>query len=287
MSRALAFELHPVFLFVFTLVLALTAMFPVAALALDDGDVKKGAHELLNARKVLTERVEVEDDLLVLPDPWMEFPDVMREIENVGGQKNVWYVADGWLNYVVGEGLMSGYASNGWFGPYDNIIRGQVAVILYRAECAKDSSLLEQYGSTTDPAAYAKTCEFKDMKANEYYTAAVNWAKGAGILTGDSSTGFTTVRPNDPVSRQELCVMLDRYVNGASEGEELAPGVGENILGMDKVASWAKGSVSWAVNNGVIGGVDNHDGTFSMNPTGTTWRAAAAKMFTVVMRNIL
>ena len=134
---------------------------------------------------------------------------------------------------------------------------------------------------------YRQEFAFADM-GKGYYTAAVNWARAAGVLTGDSATNYATVRPNDPVSRQELCVMLDRYANGAaSAGEQLAPGVGADIVGMSKVASWARGSVSWAVNNGVIYGVDNHDGTYSMNPADSTWRASAAKMFTVVMRDVM
>ena len=221
-------------------------------------------------------------------DLWKNFPDVKIEVECAGGPDKLWYVADGWLDYVVSAGLMSGYSSNGKFGPYDNITRGQVAVILYRAECAEDPTLLEQYGSTTDPTKYASECAFKDMKTNEYYTAAINWAKGAGILTGDAGTNYTTVRPNDSVARQELCLMLARYANdGVVPSVELDPAKAEGILGMDKIADWARDGVYWAVNNDVIGGVSNGDGTFSMDPTGRTWRSAAAKMFTVVMRDVL
>ena len=243
-----------------------------------------GESVVQNCELVLIEQPE---PVIPYSDLWKSFPDVKKEVEKAGGPEKVWYVADGWLDYVVYAGLMSGYSSNGWFGPYDNITRGQVAVILYRAECAFSPSLPGIFGSTTDPAQYAKTCAFKDMEAGVYYTAAVNWAKDAGILTGDASTGYTTVRPNDPVSRQELCVMLDRYVNGSTSKGELDPGVGEDIVGMEKVADWAKGSVNWCVNHGIIYGVDNHDGTYSMDPTGKTWRSAAAKMFTVVMRDIV
>ena len=221
-------------------------------------------------------------------DIWRTFPDVRSEAINAGGPDKVWYIADGWLDYVTEAGLMGGYATNGWFGPYDNITRGQVAVILYRAACADEPSLVELYGSTTDPAAYAEECAFEDMEAGQYYTAAVNWAKDAGVLTGDAETSFATVRPDDSIARQELCLMLARYVNdGLVPATQLDPAKAEGIKGMNQIASWAKDGVYWAVNNGVIGGVDNGNGTFSMNPAGKTWRSAAAKMFTVVMRDIL
>ena len=103
-----------------------------------------------------------------------------------------------------------------------------------------------------------------------------------------AGASYTTVRPDDPVARQELCLMLARYANGGTvPSVELDPAKAEGIKGMDQIADWARDGVYWAVNNGVIGGVNNGDGTFSMDPTGTTWRSAAAKMFTVVMRDVL
>lgn len=300
MSRPLALT-QPLFLRAATLALSMSLVFPGAALALDSGDgmppessvdnvAESHAAEPFNMQKGVAKktRIEVEPDLQVLPDPWTGFADVVAEVENAGGPEKVWYVADGWLNYIVGEGLMSGYASNGCFGSYDSITRGQVAVILYRAECAKNPALVDRYGSTTDPTRYAWLAAFRDEEASVYYTAAINWAKDAGILTGDTSTGCATVRPNDPVARQELCLMLARYANGGEvPSVELDPAKAESIKGMEQIADWARDGVYWAANNGVIGGVNNGDGTFSMEPTGNTWRCAAAKMLTVAMRSTL
>ena len=64
---------------------------------------------------------------------WRSFPDVSQEVIKAGGPDKIWYTADGWLDYVVEANLMGGYASNGWFGPYDNITRGRVATILATA----------------------------------------------------------------------------------------------------------------------------------------------------------
>ena len=106
-------------------------------------------------------------------------------------------------------------------------------------------------------------------------------------MTGDSATNCTTVRPDDSVARQELCLMLACYANGGVVPEtELDASAASDILDMNEVASWAKNGVIWAVNNGVISGVDNGDGTYSIDSDGKTWRSAAAKMFTVVMRDI-
>ena len=193
-----------------------------------------------------------------------------------------------YMDYTLATGLMSGYSGTNNFGPYDNITRGQVAVILYRSECAKDPSLIEQFGSTTDSSKYAKTVVFEDEAPNMYYTAAINWAKYTGIMTGDAGTGYTTVRPNDSVARQELCLMLARFANGGTvPSVELDPAKAAGIKGMNKIADWARDGVYWAVNNGVIGGVSNGDGTFSMDPTGKTWRSAAAKMIAVTVHDVM
>jgi len=217
------------------------------------------------------------------------FTDVKAEI-GAKGIDNVWYVTDGWLDYVVANGLMSGYTDgSNDFGPVDSITRGQVATILYRYECSKDSTLEAKYGSTYDTKgrSYATTTVFSDEESGAYYTAAVNWAKDAGILTGDSSTGYKTVRPNDAVQRQELCVILARFaqkVEGASTAEGTVDYSG--IQGMDQVASWANTGVRWCASYGIIGGV-NIDGTYHMNPSDSTWRASMAKMITVTLRDVI
>lgn len=213
-------------------------------------------------------------------DLWQSFPDVVGEVNKVGGPDKVWYVADGWLDYVVANGLMGGYTSNGYFGPRDKITRGQVATILYRAEVAEDPLLYYVYGSTTEPAAYATSSTFKDVAGKKYYTAAVNWAKEAGIMTGDASTNYQTVRPNDPVTRQELVTMLCRYATS----KHVNTITDQSIAGYSdagKVANWAKPSVAWAVERGIMGS------TAKLNPTGNATRAEAAKMFTVVMRDVI
>lgn len=202
---------------------------------------------------------------------------------------DAWYVADGWLEYVVETGLMGGYADSDRFGPYDSISRGQVAVMLYRLESDWfDDGLVERYGSTTDPDRYGESTSFSDMRANAYYTAALNWAKDAGIMTGDESTGFTTVRPDAPISREELCVMIARYFNAGDIPEtDLDPEALDGLLGMEDVSDWAVDGVSWCIDSEIIGGVDNGDGTFSIAPHDRTWRAAAAKMFTMLHRDVM
>lgn len=99
-------------------------------------------------------------------------------------------------------------------------------------------------------------------------------------MTGDGSTNYTTVRPDDPISRQELCAMLSRYA--ASCGEDVASDREiSSYPDAAKVSDRAKGSVSWAVENGIVGG------SAKLSPADGATRAEAAKMFTVTLRDVI
>jgi hypothetical protein len=199
-----------------------------------------------------------------------------------------WYCTGGWLSYAVENDLMSGYTGTYDFGPLDNITRGQVAVILYRYACTQDSTLEAKYGSTTDSTDYATTSVFTDEAADQYYTAAINWAKAVGIMTGDTSTGYTTVRPNDSITREDLATMVYRYVEEAEPTLAATEGSVDysSVQEMDEVDSWAATAVDWCASYGIIGGVEK-DGVCYMEPTDTAWRASMAKMITVALRDVI
>jgi hypothetical protein len=107
-------------------------------------------------------------------------------------------------------------------------------------------------------------------------------------MTGDSSTSYTTVRPSDSMTRQELCALIARFANVVEPGITSSKGSVDysNIQGMGDVADWARDSVEWCASEGIVGGV-NSGGTFYMNPTDTAWRASMAKMITVVLRDVI
>lgn len=80
---------------------------------------------------------------------------------------NAWYATCGAIDYVVSNGIMTGY-DNGLFGPYDYITRGQVATILYRYSNPGSTD-------TVKSKDYATSSKFKDVAGKKYYTAAINW----------------------------------------------------------------------------------------------------------------
>jgi len=192
-----------------------------------------------------------------------------------------WALSDdghNWIKEATDKGLMSGYRDkgilNGKFGPDDNILRQDIAVMLYRS-ANPDSK------ATTDPEAYAKenTTGWEDCEGGQYYTAAMNWAKEAEVFTGDKATDYKTVRPGDSISRQELATVYGRY---AKDTGKKADGSYKKAPDAGKVAEWAVEGIDWCYTNGVMTG---NKETKALNPGDTATRAETAKM-TVTTVNI-
>lgn len=85
-------------------------------------------------------------------------------------------------------------------------------------------------------------------------------AKAAGIASGYASGDSFEFRPANPITRQEICVMLSNvisYVNqhrSSSPSLDLTPTIQGSFPDTDRVASWAVKQVAWMTNNKVMGG---------------------------------
>ena len=111
-------------------------------------------------------------------------------------------------------GLIEGY--NGQFFPNKNITRGEMAVILDR---------LMDYQT-------AAKNSFSDL-GEAFYTDAVLKANAAGVMIGSNGT----VRPTDPITRQEAAVLLCRAL-GLEGGGSVA-----QFSDRGQIASWAADAV--------------------------------------------
>ena len=178
-----------------------------------------------------------------------------------------WYVQGGYIDYVVDNGLMSGYSADGLFGPNDGISREQVVTILYRY--AKGS-------------ASSSTTHFSDVETGQWYTAAVEWAYENGISTGYFATSRFGV--GDPITREDFATMLYRFAQRCGKGSG-----GADISGFydsDQVSEYAADAMEWANASGILTG-DTTAGVALLKPQAATTRAEAAKMITVLSRDVL
>ena len=111
---------------------------------------------------------------------------------------------------------MTGYADTDLFGPSNELTRAEFVTVLHRI---------------VDPE-----------------------ATGVDFTTVKNETGFVDVefQPNTPVDRQTMCVILSRYLKAENPSMDKL----NSMPDADGVADWAIDGVAWALNEGVISGVD-------------------------------
>ena len=132
-----------------------------------------------------------------------------------------WY--HGALHYALEKEIMNGCAE-GLFLPDGSCSRAMIVTMLWRMEGRPSAG--------TDPA-------FHDIVEGQWYTEAVRWAAGEGIVNGYSRTVFG---PEDPMTREQLAAVLCRYAG--RKGWETAFPSGEDdplerYADAEQVSGWA------------------------------------------------
>ena len=154
------------------------------------------------------------------------------------------------VRYVQENGLMGGY-EDGTFGPNDSLTRAQFAQILFNRAGKPAVNYLLSYTDVADGA---------------WYAGAIRWAASQGIAGGYGNGMFG---PNDPITREQLAVMLWRYAGSpAATDREL------HFNDTDEVSGFALEALRWAVEKGVISGY----GDGRLAPQGLATRAQVAQM---------
>ena len=160
--------------------------------------------------------------------------------------------ADAWyrdaVTDTVGRGLFNGVTSF-YFRPEAAITRGSLVSVLYRMHTPSEQ---------TDDSL------FPDVKPGKWYTDAINWAARAGIVEGDDQGLF---HPDQPVSRQDFMLILARSTGIATAGGDLSA-----FIDADTVSPYARDSVAWGAEAGLLQGNDRGE----IQPLSSTTRAQAA-----------
>ena len=95
------------------------------------------------------------------------------------------------------------------------------------------------------------------------------------------------VRSNDPVTRQELATMIYRFAQAQGVDMTADSSVLADKTDAASIADWALDAVTWTSAKGILGGYDNHDGTFTINPDGETARVEAAKVLVTTYKLLI
>ncbi|SFS58113.1 S-layer homology domain-containing protein [Paenibacillus sp. BC26] len=159
--------------------------------------------------------------------------------------------ASEWAKHDVKDAIKLNLTTNAVLGRYkDSITREEfasIAVKLYEALSGKMTGPI-----SSNP--FTDTVNADVLKANKL-----------GIVFGSTLTEFS---PHATITRQEMCVMLLRAIKAAKPAGKYDTSVKTTFADEAKIAAWAKNSVHFAANAGVMGGV----GGGRIDPLGKTTR---------------
>ena len=162
----------------------------------------------------------------------------------------------------VSNKMILGYNSTK-FAPNEKMTRGMIVTILHR---------MEGLPYVSDASKFSDVQNSKD-----YYYMAVKWATSNKIISGYNNGKFG---PNDPITREQLSVILNQYCNYKGKYKSITANLA-SFKDSNKISSYAKWGMNWAVGNKIMNGSNG-----VLNPQGTATRAEAAAMLSNYCKSI-
>jgi len=176
--------------------------------------------------------------------------------------KNHW--AKDYIKFAYSHGLFNGIG-NDLFAPDMKMTRAMFVTVLGRLHGINP----EEYGESS----------FRDVIAGTWYSPYVQWASKNKIVLGNGDGSF---EPDREITRQEMCIIFERYVVYA--GLSLTKSAEEKAsIDEDKISGWAKNAVRFARQTGLMIG-DNKN---YFNPQAFASRAEVATVFKRLIEKVL
>jgi len=171
------------------------------------------------------------------------------------------------IQYCVTHGIMGGMG-DGTFAPTGTTTRAQIVQILYNLE---------------GTPAVSGTTPFTDLTAN-WYKPAILWAYQNNVVAGTSPTTFA---PDQPVTREQIAVILTQYMFHVLKMERTwTPADLSKFPDGAQVSSWAKEAMQDAVALGLINGTKAPDGLVYLDPQGSAARQQVATILMNFCQNV-
>lgn len=148
----------------------------------------------------------------------------LKVIDNAQQYKDANGWASGAISFVSSRKLFNGVGADR-FDQKGTMTRGMLVTVIHRME---------------GKPAPVGTHSFGDVPSGTWFSEAVGWAAGAGVVTGYSKTVFA---PDDSITREQMVAMLYRK-SGSPKTAYLETGA----------SAWARDAMSWAVSIGLIQG---------------------------------
>ena len=160
------------------------------------------------------------------------------------------------IQFVIDKGLFNGMSEN-HFGVNTPTSRGMFVTVLHRLAGTPKLG----------------NANFSDIQQGKYYTDAVSWASSLGIVSGVNETLFA---PNQNITREQLIVMLYRYAKATGITFTASSTHTNKFQDAHLVSNWAKESIHWAVQTGLLQGNTKNE----LSPKSPATRAEVATLLT-------
>ena len=176
--------------------------------------------------------------------------------------ENNWY--NEYVTFVTAREIFNG-TGNGNFAPNETMTRAMLAQVLYNfARGAKAGN-----GTV-----------FSDVKAGDWFNAAIGWAYENGIVNGYGGS----FGAQNNITRQDMATILYRYAKAA--GYDVSKTASLNKFSdAGSVADYAVDAMRWAVGMGLINGTMDAQGNITLDPAGNATRSQVAAIMTRFVRN--
>ncbi len=172
-----------------------------------------------------------------------------------------WYYKE--VKAANDAGLMVGKTATA-FDPEGLVTRAEIAAILSRIEGADVTA--------------AAPVSFPDVKDGDWFRGYIFWAARSGILRGYEDG---TVRPDSPITREELAVMITRYADGKGLALPTVPRI-DAFADEAKISDWARDAAETTRRAGIFGG----DAAGRFSPSSNATRAEVAALSTRLLSSI-
>lgn len=143
------------------------------------------------------------------------------------------------IDWAVTNKVMKGYEGTTLFGPEDSLTREQAATVMWNI----------MGGGNLD----ASAVDLADVLQSAWYAPYVNWAYEADIMRG--YTGSDIFGVGDALTREQFAQIIANATK--ADLSDVDTSVLDEFEDPSSVSEWAEKTMAWAVDQGIIHGVDD------------------------------
>ncbi len=214
---------------------------------------------------LLSSNVSVVQAVSDRPDAVTEQEETKKQVADVFEDVNAgaWYEKN--VQYVYDNEIMKG-TDESHFKPDAPLARAQFAVIIWRMNKSPEMK-------------YEK--KFPDVEKDIWYTNAILWAAGTGVVKGYSDT--RCFGPADNINREQMAVMMYRYAGYLGYDTDTKASF-NSFTDAERVNEFAEEAMQWTVGKGIITG---KNGGTVLDPQGNATRAECAAIIQRFIENVV